>query len=756
MINFDDDIVFKDCTISIATNALFQGAENFSNNKTMQFENCKVYTCNSSYSFLADFRYESRHSLIVKNSRFENFVELFHVEDTRVVDIQDNVFAGFEEGLLLHFYNVGDEPEAGEEFTFKNNTVSTGRGLWFVNCENLDVINNTFLNCYTDAIRLENSTNISISETDFINCNKGIISTTPSTGGNFNIMKNNTFTDVEIAYDLKKVSKFTILNNTMSNPNVPGISFVKSTEGNFTFFRNIITDELSGSLKKAFDLGGIGQVYAFGNEYYAPKGSYFFNITSKSKVTMTNNISRGGRVYLGGMADLNIYGNEVDALNHKFSFYSALNPNSRFCNNSGKNASTVFSFRGNCMNTDFSNNDIGELFTTANGTGLFVDDVIGQQEHKANLWNASFSTEGATNTSPFAQLSLITVNNDSNQGGNSLFEPQNSSYSPSNWFIDDNSTTSFANCQSTNIINPNSDISFVDRAIIGDHYNITPLSNWLAVKNLIRKLITHPALLNDVDANNWWQNQQSTSPMAIGSAESLLDNYYGTPIEVRDIRILIKAYVQLTEQLEISTPGSSNYNNIIAQLIQVRSDINNIQQGIDSRQITIYNNLSTVIPSINPTNDYESIFKDIYTIYLEYLDDEDFIPSSVDLAVIDEAANLCPLSYGPSIYIAQSLATQYGIAYDEENCSETRIRKRQSNNESKSELVIYPNPATNQITVNHIDNMDVVKIYDMNMREVKRSTSLTINTSSLPRGIYFVECSFEKMIVATKKLILIK
>lgn len=626
--------------------------------------------------------------------------------------------------------------------------------MWFVNCKNLEVKKNTFLNCLTDAIRLERSSDISISETDFINCNKGIVGTSIDIGGNINIMRNNTFTDAEIAYDLKKVGKYTIIDNTMSNPTKAGKNFLTATEGNFNLVRNSITDELTGTQKTAFDLDGIGDVYAFGNEYYANKGSYFFNVTSKSKVTMTQNVSKGGRVYLAGMSDLNIYGNEVDAKYHKFSFYSALNPNGRFCNNSGKNASTVFSFRGNCMNTDFSNNDIGQLYTYTTGTGLYVDDVIGQQEHKANLWNASFSTEGATNTSPVTQFSLIKINSDPNQGGNSLFVPQSSSYTPSNWFSEDNSITSFANCQSTNIIDPNSDISFVDRAIIGDHYNIAPLSNWLAVKNLIRKLITHPALLNDVDANNWWQNQQGTSTLAIANAESTLDNYYGTPIEVKDIRLLLEDYVQLTEQLEISTPGSNNYNNTNEQIIQVRTDIHNIQQGIDSRQISIYNNLSIAIPSITPTNDYESIFKDIYTIYLEYLDDEDFTPSSIDLAVIAEAANLCPLTYGPSIYIAQSLATQYGIAYDEENCSDIRTRK--STQKDVPEIVIYPNPAIEQITIKSAEQIDLVKIFDMNMREIKRSKVLDINISSLPRGLYFVESSFEQVIVSTQKLILIK
>lgn len=117
-------------------------------------------------------------------------------------------------------------------------------------------------------------------------------------------------------------------------------------------------------------------------------------------------------------------------------------------------------------------------------------------------------------------------------------------------------------------------------------------------------------------------------------------------------------------------------------------------------------------------------------------------------------ANLCPLTYGPSIYIAQSLATQYGIAYDEENCSEIRTRK--SIQKGVPEIVIYPNPAIEQITIKSAEQIDLVKIFDMNMREIKRSKVLDINISSLPRGLYFVESSFEQVIVSTQKLILIK
>lgn len=74
----------------------------------------------------------------------------------------------------------------------------------------------------------------------------------------------------------------------------------------------------------------------------------------------------------------------------------------------------------------------------------------------------------------------------------------------------------------------------------------------------------------------------------------------------------------------------------------------------------------------------------------------------------------------------------------------------------KADMVVFPNPATHQNTIRSKNNIDLVKIYDMNMREAKRSKTLDINTSSLPRGIYLIESSFEERILDIQKLILIK
>lgn len=72
-------------------------------------------------------------------------------------------------------------------------------------------------------------------------------------------------------------------------------------------------------------------------------------------------------------------------------------------------------------------------------------------------------------------------------------------------------------------------------------------------------------------------------------------------------------------------------------------------------------------------------------------------------------------------------------------------------------LSLYPNPATNNLTINFTEKADIVKIYSVEGREMKSfvpsSLSETINISDLQRGVYFVvsqkgqEKSSHKLIV---------
>lgn len=72
-------------------------------------------------------------------------------------------------------------------------------------------------------------------------------------------------------------------------------------------------------------------------------------------------------------------------------------------------------------------------------------------------------------------------------------------------------------------------------------------------------------------------------------------------------------------------------------------------------------------------------------------------------------------------------------------------------------LSIYPNPATNNVTLNFSEQVEIVKIYSVDGREVKsfvpNSLNETLNVSSFQSGVYFVvsfngqEKSIQKLIV---------
>ena len=71
---------------------------------------------------------------------------------------------------------------------------------------------------------------------------------------------------------------------------------------------------------------------------------------------------------------------------------------------------------------------------------------------------------------------------------------------------------------------------------------------------------------------------------------------------------------------------------------------------------------------------------------------------------------------------------------------------------------VYPNPATNQVTVNSTEPIRQIAVYDLSGRMVEildanGDESVTINVNKLQGGIYFIRTTLENQQVKTSKLI---
>ncbi len=70
-----------------------------------------------------------------------------------------------------------------------------------------------------------------------------------------------------------------------------------------------------------------------------------------------------------------------------------------------------------------------------------------------------------------------------------------------------------------------------------------------------------------------------------------------------------------------------------------------------------------------------------------------------------------------------------------------------------TQLVIYPNPVRNSLTVITSSKLNSLQIFNVTGQEVLRTESSTVNTSSLGRGVYILKVSQEGGVISTKRFI---
>ncbi len=100
-------------------------------------------------------------------------------------------------------------------------------------------------------------------------------------------------------------------------------------------------------------------------------------------------------------------------------------------------------------------------------------------------------------------------------------------------------------------------------------------------------------------------------------------------------------------------------------------------------------------------------------------------------------------------------ATGDGISFDDirvYNISTAGI----SNNRNVSELIIYPNPATKSTQIYGIDRMSTITLMDATSKTIivmQKDHNTEINTSNLPKGVYFIMITNKENSI-TKKLVI--
>lgn len=115
-----------------------------------------------------------------------------------------------------------------------------------------------------------------------------------------------------------------------------------------------------------------------------------------------------------------------------------------------------------------------------------------------------------------------------------------------------------------------------------------------------------------------------------------------------------------------------------------------------------------------------------------------------------------------SIYTAMESGLYSVIVNYEEDCNELSeevniVIQSNENNLALSQLVIFPNPATNRITIRSVEIVTALRIYDLQGRmvysEEPKSTDLQILTESFDSGVYVLNIETSQGIILRKLII---
>ncbi len=194
----------------------------------------------------------------------------------------------------------------------------------------------------------------------------------------------------------------------------------------------------------------------------------------------------------------------------------------------------------------------------------------------------------------------------------------------------------------------------------------------------------------------------------------------------------------------------------------------NIESDISNGNIS---SASSLLSSVSQTNTIEINYKSFYSLYISYLNNSKSLSSS-DSASLFTLAHLCPGDNGECIYQARALynALYPGLGNYTDVCDETgsrlanidsNIKSNKASNQELLDVEIFPNPATNQITITSNSGFEVSKI---TIKDVSGRTVLTQNIKSngfianldlnLINGIYFVTLYNSSNDKVSKKLVI--
>ena len=305
---------------------------------------------------------------------------------------------------------------------------------------------------------------------------------------------------------------------------------------------------------------------------------------------------------------------------------------------------------------------------------------------------------------------------------------------------------------------------------------------WMAQSNLYKKIEANLTLLSDSLLNQFYTTFTPTSLAEFIRLENIQNaGLSAKSFEIEQDSLLFATILSGRESLKTQDSLLTISNNIqdsaaillqrlavLTSLAQAQADLSAFWQSRYSQTQALADSFRVINQNINSQSLWETNRKKINEVYLSTIAQNQFSLTAEQQTDIADIAFQCPLSGGTAVFEARSLYFLWfgGQSFDDhENCSvQGLVYRKPKNQPSEIAYKVYPNPASNQITVElpSILQNATLQIYNLQGQLVK-GISLNedeyiykIEIGSLQSGMYLFEVIEDKQLVKSGKIVIIR
>lgn len=722
----------------------------------------------------------------------------------------NNTFTNIENGFILErcLTSISDATisnligEGG--YVYQPNDLAwlssaKGYGVLAVNSWG-SISNNTISDIHTGI--LADHGRIKLEDNDIQNVNTGIHARTVYNFGNR--IKGNTISDFT-AYGIRGFIKaqgiLSIYYNTLTshtgglsaNQDRIGISVnsvIADNNSNGYILENTINMESLGTAISLMNVGGlpiqrnnIDYDYPLQPQAAGSYGGIKLDNSDANNIT-DNNID----VNFSGGSDASLSGIWAEGSN-----------SNAYCCNDIDGSADGMRFEGMGNSSKIWSND----FRSNGNYGLFCADgtVLGVQPHHGNTWFATpngVKHEGTTFTQ--VEESAFEIEPKNTLPANQLFWPEDEDAITA-WFVEADGTSSTAcpgypTCRkiyiakkwptdgtgvSVSLQEPgNDDLLYARGKFSLGTFGAT--LNWEGQRNLYAQLSTDPNFSNyHSSIDSFYQAHSASNIQKLYAVdESIKDLYVLTTTEEEDMD---RWQVELDSLLEVIQVVYANYAKPNADHAALNSQMDGLQQHVAANLnslMTMQENLQQArINNISATealNDglatgtiYEDNEQRVNAIFLSTIAKDIFTFNQQEKNTLGEIAFQCPFTDGYAVYRARAMyrLMEPSILFNDDllcgQAQQKQSEQEEFENIENTIISISPNPANDLLKIHVMKQESDLQLGFRSITgQLLKSVTLplgreylTINTTDLPVGIYYLSVSSEEKVVEVKKVVIV-